>query len=177
MQPHSAVKSRDNCTVYVCIAHSLLNLVIHIAVVSGSLIVVHHPTEDEELLEGTLFQDNRTGIVLGSQVSMNCAAETSNNALPVQISWTRDGKIIIDDSTHHINTTDLNSSLQITNFTLQDVGVYQCIFNTLTTELTMTIPFRLQTGEYNNIVTISYPSQSRFKHIILKIYRYRRYSS
>ena len=124
----------------------------HIAVVNGSLMVVHHPTEDEELLEGTLFEDNRTGIILGSQVSINCAAETSNNALPIQISWTRDGKTIAEDSTHCINTTNLISNLQITDFALQDAGVYQCIFNAETTGLTTTVPFRLQTGKhsYNN---------------------------
>ena len=70
----------------------LFDLLVHMAVVNGSLMVVHHPTEDEELLEGTLLKDNKTGIVQGSQISMNCAAETSNNALPIQISWTRDGK-------------------------------------------------------------------------------------
>jgi hypothetical protein len=121
----------------------------HIAIINGSLAVVHHPTEDEELLEGRLFnEDNRTGIELGSQVSMNCAAEGSNNALPIQILWLRDGNTIVEDSIRHINTTDLSSNLQITDFTSQDVGIYQCIFiNAETTELLTTIPFRLQTGE------------------------------
>ena len=144
-------------------------MVIYIAIVNGSLAVVHHPTEDEELLEGTLLEDNRTGIVLGSQVSMNCAAETSNNALPIQISWTRDGKIIAEDSTHRINTTNQISNVQISNFAPIDVGVYQCIFNTLTTELTTTIPFRLQTGKhsYNKILSNSDSLQNSTNSIIL----------
>lgn len=120
-----------------------------IAAINGSLSIIRHPTEDEELLEGELFsEDNRTGIELGSQVSMNCAAETSNDALPIQISWIRDGNTVANDTTHHVNTMDLSSNLQITDFALPDVGVYQCIFvNAETTELITTIPFRLQTGE------------------------------
>jgi hypothetical protein len=77
---------------------------------------------------------------------MNCVAETSNDALSVQILWLRDGNTIAEDSTHHINTTDLSSNLQITDFALPDVGVYQCIFVNTETTVT-TIPFRLQTGE------------------------------
>ena len=121
-----------------------------IAAINGSLAIVRHPTEDEELLEERLFsEDNRTGIVLGSYISMNCAVETSNNALPVQISWIRDGNTIIQDANHRITTTNLNSNLEISSFALQDVGVYQCIFiNAETTEFITTIPFRLQTGEY-----------------------------
>lgn len=127
-----------------------------IAAINGSLTIVHHPTEDEGLLEGRLFsEDNRTGIELNSYVSMNCAVETSNNTLPIQISWIRDGNTIVEDATHHIITTNLNGNLQITTFALQDVGVYQCIFiNAETTELITTIPFRLQTGEYLAIIII-----------------------
>lgn len=65
----------------------------------------------------------------------------------MQILWTRDGNIIVGDSTHRINNTNLNSNLEITNFALQDAGVYQCMFNAETTELATTRPFRLQTGE------------------------------
>ena len=128
--------------------HCIQIFFIHIAVINGTLYVVHHPTEDEELLEGSsLFEDNRTGILLGSQVSLNCVAETSNNILAMQILWIRDGNIIAEDFTHHITTTNLNSSLEITNFAQGDAGVYQCIFNAETIELITTIPFRLQTGE------------------------------
>lgn len=78
---------------------------------------------------------------------MNCAAETSNHALQVQILWVRDGITISGDSTHSITgTATLNSSLQITDFALSDAGVYQCIFN-VETELIITRPYRLQTGE------------------------------
>ena len=123
--------------------------IIQIVVINGTLSVVRHPTEDEELLEGSsLFEDNRTGIPLGSRVSLSCAAETLSNALAIQILWTRDGKVIAGNSTHRISTTNLNNSLEITNFALQDSGVYQCIFNAETTELITTRPFRLQTGEY-----------------------------
>ena len=119
------------------------------AAINGSLTIIRHPTEDEELLEGGLLsKDNRTGIVLGSQVSINCIAETFNlnNAPHIQISWIRDGNTIVEDSTHYINTIDLNSNLQITDFSLHDIGVYQCIYAE-TTELITTIPFKLQTGE------------------------------
>ena len=130
-----------------CIASKNI-FIIHIAVINGTLSVVRHPTEDEESLEGlSLFEDNRTGILLGSQINLNCAAETSNNALATQILWIRDGNIITEDVTHHITTTNLNSSLEITNFAQSDAGVYQCIFNAETTELITTRPYGLQTGE------------------------------
>ena len=113
-----------------------------IAIINGSLAVTRHPTENE----GT-FIDNRTGIELGSGISINCAAETSNYALSIQILWIRDGKTIDNDSSHHIYTTNLTSSLDIINFKNADAGVYQCVFNAGTDlELTTTIPFRLQTG-------------------------------
>ena len=111
-----------------------------IAIINGSLTIIRHPTENE----GT-FADNRTGIELGSGISINCAAETSNHPLSIQILWIRDGKTIDDDSSHHIYTTNLTSNLNITNFKNADAGVYQCVFNA-EKELITTIPFRLQTG-------------------------------
>ena len=131
--------------------HNYYNIFI-VAVINGSLAVARHPTDDEELLEvWRRFEDNRTGIVLGSDVSMNCAANTSSdNALPIQILWIRDGKTIVGDSTHHIDTTNLTSILNITNFAHRDAGVYQCVFNA-DAELITTTPFRLQTGESNEL--------------------------
>ena len=123
-------------------------IIIVVAVINGSLTVARHPTDDEELLEGSRgVEDNRTGIVLGSHVSMNCAANTSNdNALPIQISWIRDGETIVGDSTHRIDTTNLTSILEIIDFAHGDAGVYQCVFST-DAELITTTPFRLQTGK------------------------------
>ena len=54
-----------------------------------------------------------------------------------------------EDFYHCINTTNQISNLQISNFALQDVGVYQCIFNAEATKLTMIIPFRLHTGKHS----------------------------
>ena len=128
------------------------NNIICTAVVNRSLTVVQHPVENEGSFEQAYhraFEDNRTGIPLGSQVSMNCAVETSNNALPVQILWIRDGQIITGDSIHSIIVATLNSTLQITSFALNDAGVYQCMF-IAEMELITTRPFRLQTGEYHN---------------------------
>lgn len=124
----------------------------HTVVINGSLAVER---VNEILFEQVhyshtsiyqIFEDNNTGIPMGSQVSMNCTASTTNNALPVQIMWIRDGKRIVEDSAHSIDTTNLNSNLEITNFAQNDVGVYQCIFDT-GIEVVTTRPFRLQTGE------------------------------
>lgn len=74
---------------------------IHTAVVNGALTVLHHPVGNETSFEQMYLNrqsfedlDNNTGIPLGSQVSMNCAAKTSNNSLPIQIVWIRNGHIV-----------------------------------------------------------------------------------
>ena len=121
-------------------AHTFIIIIMIIAIINGSLTIIRHPTENEGI-----FADNRTGIELGSEISINCAAETSNHALSIQILWIRDGKTIDDDSSHHIYTTNLTSNLNITNFRNTDAGVYQCVFNA-EKDLITTTPFRLQTG-------------------------------
>ena len=83
---------------------------------------------------------------MGSRINMNCRAIAVDDAVQTQIMWTKDGKSIVEDSDHSINTTNLNSNLEITNFAQSDAGVYQCIVN-VGTELATTKPFRLQTGE------------------------------
>ena len=128
-------------------------------IINGSLTVVDHPIENELLFEQAYsnrqFEDNRTGIPLGSTVSMNCAAEyneTSSSNAVVQIQWIKNGNIVVADSNHCITSvTNLSSSLEIDNFAEDDAGVYQCIFNA-ETELITTRPFRLQTGEYSKLL-------------------------
>ena len=124
--------------------------------INGSLTVVHHPIENELSFEQAYsnrqFEDNRTGIELGSTISMNCAAEyneiSNHNPVVPQIQWIKNGNIVVADSNHYITSvTNLRSSLEIANFIQYDAGVYQCIFNA-EAEFITTRPFRLQTGEY-----------------------------
>lgn len=132
--------------------HTIISCIHIITVVlMGSLTILHHPIENELLFEEMYsnhkFEDNRTGIALGSTVSMSCAADNTDTP-PVQILWIRNGRMVNANSNHFItNVTNLNSSLQIANFAHDDAGVYQCIFNT-EIELITTRPFKLQTGEY-----------------------------
>ena len=131
----------------------------------GSLTTVQHPLEDDE------FEDNRTGIALGSNVSMSCAANYSGgegNIQPVQILWTRNGEAVVShtscgggnaeigvgESIHCISESSetLNSSLHIHLQQFGGAGVYQCIFiiNDTDTEFITTRPLRIDidTGTY-----------------------------
>jgi hypothetical protein len=113
-------------------------------VINEAFTVDNHPID----VDG--FQDNRTGVPLGSTVNrtLNCSAKyiAPTNTPMIHILWIRDGNVIAEDSDHIFSSiNNLHRALQIINFTQNDIGVYQCIFNT-NTELMTTIPLRLQTG-------------------------------
>ncbi len=129
----------------------------------GSLTVVQHPLEDDE------FEDNRTGIALGSNVSISCAANYSGgegNIPPVQILWIRNGEAVVShgscrggnaevavgESIHCISESNktLSSSLHIQLQQFGGAGVYQCIFiiNDTDSEFVTTRSLRIDTGIY-----------------------------
>ena len=145
----------------------------HAASLNGSLAIIQHPFEDDE------FADNRTGIELGSSVSLSCVANYSgeeDHILPVEILWTRDGETVIShascgdgnaetgigdsESVHCIsesmNNNQLNSSLHIRVQQIGGAGVYQCIFilNTTDTEFITTRPIKIDTGTCFTIVKL-----------------------
>lgn len=139
----------------------------------GSLVIIGDPDDNELSFEENSLQfwrhlssrDNRTGVVLGSTTSnnlLNCETRyvgTSSSTPNVHIQWIKNGEVVVEDS-HHIIITEttvasINSSLEITNFTHSDVGVYQCILTYTDAEaedeVITTTPFRLQTGIYYSI--------------------------
>ena len=93
------------------------------------------------------MDDNRTGIALsdstplgdpGPDPLLTCTAGHQGDGLmnysPPSVVWVRNGQVVNDtDSRITLTTTtmtngQLTSSLIITNFTLGDAGVYQCVF-------------------------------------------------
>ena len=116
-----------------------------------------------------LFIDNRTGISIGgstmdSSNSLNllkCDFEyvgTAPGSNPTVV-WIRNGTEVMKDTDHNIDDTfssEMSSTLEITNFALSDAGEYQCIFtdSDIDAEIAMSKPYRLDTGEYNVLLSI-----------------------
>ena len=108
--------------------------------------------------------DNRTAVTLGSTVGtspplLQCVGGHEGdtglgNFSPPSVVWVRNGEQVVADSRITITESTTSggqrrvSDLQITNFGLSDVGVYQCIFTDVDsdTEVTTTTPLRLDTG-------------------------------
>ena len=94
------------------------------------------------------FPDNRTAVSVGSNQVLRCVGSGSSS--PPSVVWVRNGEQLIADSRITITEVSLlvvqrSSELQITNFSLSDAGVYQCIF-TEGAEVITTTPLRLDTG-------------------------------
>ena len=115
---------------------------------------------DIDVTDPDQFQDNRTGVELGSTVNnlLSCSVTytTLTNTPAIQILWIRDGYVVTEDSDHIFSSiNNLGRTLEINNFSQNDSGVYQCIFNAnSTSEVLTTRPFRLQTGGYYSMLMI-----------------------
>ena len=106
--------------------------------------------------------DNRTAVSLGSTIGpplLRCVGGHVGDTgigrfSPPSVAWVRNGEQVLTDSRITITeSTTLSgqrrvSDLQISNFGLSDVGVYQCIFTDVDsdTEVITTTPLRLDTG-------------------------------
>ena len=119
----------------------------------GGLSIVAEPADNEMMFESLnqpnqrIFTDNRTGVILGSTIGSNllsCQVTRSGSVvfLPT-VSWIINGQMISTSS-------GFTSSLNITNFTASDAGVYQCIFTDTdgTAEVVTSVPLRLDTGNF-----------------------------
>ena len=138
---------------------------------TNTLIVVTDPVATESTFENfQVFQlDNRTAVPLGSTVDpagtedgnklLRCVAGHVGDTRPGSFSppsvvWVKNGEQVVADSRITINESTVfsgcrrASELQISNFSLSDVGVYQCIFADVDsdTEVITTTPLRLDTG-------------------------------
>ena len=125
--------------------------------------IVSGPSDNEPVELAVFLNDNRTGIALGATVDgslLTCIAGHQgdgvvNYTLP-SVVWVRNGQPV-DDTDSRITITPtsmangrLTSSLTITNFSLSDAGVYQCVFTDSdggSNELITTVPYRLDTGK------------------------------
>ena len=109
---------------------------------TNTLTVVTNPTDSDS------FPNNQTAVTIGSNQVLRCVGSGSSS--PPSVVWVRNGEQLIADSRITITEVSLlvvqrSSELQITNFSLSDAGVYQCIF-TEGTEVNTTTPLRLDTG-------------------------------
>ena len=111
------------------------------------------------------FPDNHITVSVSNAQVLSCVGVGSSS--PPSVVWVRNGEQVVNGSRITITegtnsfTRQRSSSLQISNFTLSDAGVYQCIF-TEGAEVITTTPLRLDTGWctvilphcYNQLATI-----------------------
>ena len=110
--------------------------------------------------------DNRTAIRLGGtidQVNANSGTRVLRcigghvkmAPLAPSVVWVRNGEQVVADGSKIVITEStvaggqrMQSDLRISNFSLSDAGVYQCIFTDVDSdrEVITTIPLRLDTG-------------------------------
>ena len=111
--------------------------------------------------------DNRTAVRLGGTVDqvnadswtrvLRCIGGHVNSAplAPPSVVWVRNGEQVVVDGSKIVITEStiaggqrMQSDLRISNFSLSDAGVYQCIFTDVDSdrEVITTTPLRLDTG-------------------------------
>ena len=150
---------------------------------TGVLHVTRDPaTREIDYEDRMIFPlDNRTAVALGSTIDhintpdfdnvLRCECghigDTTNlNFLPPSVVWVKNGESITTDSrvtiTESLTFLDQRraSLLRISNFSLSDAGVYQCIFIDVDSdrEVITTTPLRLDTGwcmQYYKILDIN----------------------
>ena len=114
----------------------------------GSLQII---TSDAAITSG-IPPDNRTGYEIGDMASLNFVIghvdDDTTMYTPPTVLWLKDG---IPTRTMPTNTlVGSNGRLSTTlsfSFQVPDAGVYQCVFTGTNSELFITIPIRLDTGE------------------------------
>ena len=113
-----------------------------LAASTNTLTVVTNPTDSDD------FPDNRVAVTVGGNQVLGCVGAGSSS--PPSVVWVRNGEQVVNGGRITITETmpggqQRSSELQISNFTLSDAGVYQCIF-TEGAEVITTTPLRLDTG-------------------------------
>ena len=161
---------------YTCIS-------LHTAFDSGinTLTVVTDPVANEITFENVIPLDNRTAVPLGSTINpvgtedrdklLRCVSghvgdQDSGGFKPPSVVWVRNGEQVVPSSRHTIidstvfSDQRMQSEVQISNFSLSDAGVYQCIFTDADsdTEVITTTPLRLDTGWSNCIESSCFES-------------------
>ena len=117
---------------------------------AGSLQFISVDTPGKFLFRGR----PATGYATGETATINyeighVGDDTTAYTAPQQVQWLKDGLPAVRTPT---NTPGINGSLTSTlSFTCaaSDAGVYQCVFtDTSSSEIFMTVPTRLDTGEF-----------------------------
>ena len=109
----------------------------------NTLTVVTNPADSDG------FPDNRVAVTVGSNQVLRCTGSGSSSSPSVV--WVRNGEQVVNGGRIAITegTTPFNqrrsSELRVSNFSLSNAGVYQCIF-TEGAEAITTTPLRLDTG-------------------------------
>ena len=81
---------------------------------------------------------------------LECSAKGTST--PPAPQWLKDGVVVVQDASHIFSGG--GTLLEIANFAASDAGVYQCIFtdtDDTDAEILTTMPFRIDTGNFNFI--------------------------
>ena len=120
------------------------------AAVAGSLQFISVDTPGKFLFRGR----PATGYAIGETATINyeighVGDDTTTSTAP-QVQWLKDGLHAVPTPTNTPGTNGrLTSTLSFT-FAASDAGVYQCVYtDTSSSEIFMTVPTRLDTGEYD----------------------------
>ena len=118
----------------------------------GSLQII---TNDAAITSGTP-PDNRTGYEVGDIASLNFMTGRIDDNItmytPRNVLWLKDGTPTRATPTNTLVCTNGGGLSTTLSFSFQesDAGVYQCVFTGNNSELFVTIPIRLDTGEYSD---------------------------
>ena len=122
------------------------------AAVAGSLQFISVDTPGKFLFRGRPAQGYATGETATINYEIgHVGDDTTSYTAPQQVQWLKDGLPAVRTPTNTPGTNGrLTNTLSFT-FAASDAGVYQCVFtDTSSSEIFLTVPIRLDTGEYSD---------------------------
>ena len=124
--------------------------------VAGSLQFISVTTPPKFLFRGRPATGYATGETAAIDYEIgHVGDDTAAYTGPQQVQWLKDGLPAVHTPTNTAGTNGrLTSTLSFT-FAASDAGVYQCVFtDTSSSEIFVTVPTRLDTGEYCSQVVV-----------------------
>ena len=133
------------------------------AAIAGSLQFISVTTPGKFLLRGR----PATGYAIGEMATINYEIGHVDDNMTTyttpQVQWLKDGLPAVRTPTNTPGTNGrLTSTLSFT-FAASDAGVYQCVFtDTSRSEIFVTVPTRLDTGDYYNMLKLTLITSQTF---------------
>ena len=115
----------------------------------GSLQIIARTGDDTDMVP-----DNRTGYQMGNTATLSFeighVGDDSTSYPTPSVMWLKDGTPVRSTPTSTPGSNGrITTSLSFT-FQESDAGVYQCVITGSNSELLVTIPIRLDTGQYHH---------------------------